>query len=173
MPIATLAPMSKKDEYPHRDIGDRIKELMRTAKLVDSENAPSRARLHAAVVAELEKLHKAGEPKQTIEPQSVSNWMSGRSRPRDSILPALATVLNTERENILFGSRRSDQLRRERQFLARVNEEEMALLTIFRGASKGGQQLIMKQSQAVAESQPAPDASIHALRRKDDRIEER
>jgi transcriptional regulator with XRE-family HTH domain len=107
-------------------------------------------------------------PRQTITRQTVSNWWHGKVWPSLDMLPALATVLGTEQEWILFGSRRGDQLKRERIYLSRISEEEMALLTVFRETSKSGQRSILKMVKTLAEDNPAPEASVHPMRRKDD-----
>lgn len=152
-----------------RDIGTRIAEA-RKAKGIESlaelcrlvlERAKSRAREHPGV---------DGKMKQTLTPQTVSNWEGGKVVPSWDMLPLLAEVLGTEEEWILFGSKRNEQLRKERQFLERINDEEAALLTMFREASKSGQKTILKLARDVAEDHPAPEASVHPMRRKDDKV---
>jgi hypothetical protein len=117
-----------------------------------------------------EKGHDGKKIKQTISPQTASNWINGKVIPYWDVLPAIAGVVGVAEDEILFGPRRSDQLRKEREYLTRVSEEEMRLLTIYREASKSGQRTLIKQAKIVAEEHPAPEASLHHLRRKDDKI---
>lgn len=107
--------------------------------------------------------------RQTVTRQTVSNWWYGKVYPSLDWLPLLSSVLGTDQEWILFGSKRSEQLKKERQYLARVSEEEIALLTAYREASKPGQKTILKLAKGVSEEHPAPEATIHPFRRKDDK----
>lgn len=109
-------------------------------------------------------------PKQTITRQTVSNWWHGLVYPSLDMLPALADVLRCEQEWLLFGSRRGDQLRREKLYLARVSDEEALLLTAFRESNKSGQRSMLRMAKTLAEEHPAPEATVHPMRRKDDKI---
>lgn len=110
------------------------------------------------------------KPKQTLTPQSVSNWLGGKVVPSWDMLEPLCKVLGLEGEELLFGSKRRDQLKKERQYLVRVNDEELAWLSTLRDASAQGQKTILKLAKDVAEDHPATDADVHQLRRKDDRL---
>jgi transcriptional regulator with XRE-family HTH domain len=108
--------------------------------------------------------------RQTVTRQTVSNWWYGKVYPSLDWLPILAGTLRTDQEWILFGSKRSDQIKRERQYLARISEEEGQLLTVFREASKSAQKTIMKLAKGLSEEDPSPEASVHPFRRKDDKL---
>lgn len=122
--------------------------------------------LHELFIAEL----KRGGLRQTVTRQTISNWWNGKTYPDLDLLPHLGTVLGTEQEWILFGSRRGDQLKKDRVFLTRVSEEEALLLTSYREASKTGQKTMIRQAKVIAEENPAQEASVHHLRRKDDKL---
>jgi hypothetical protein len=147
-------------------ISARIKQLMKDRGLEHPDGRLNVTELHRLISQELKTREDGG--KRTITRQTVSNWIAGRIKVEE--LPFLAKALGSEREYILFGSKRGEQLKKERQFLARVNEEELALLTAFREASKSGQRIIVKQAQSVAEEQPAPEATVHPMRRKEDKL---
>lgn len=148
-------------------VGRRIRDCAEERGLGDP------AALHQAIVKILTDDERNKGSGQTVTRpvtrQTVSNWWYGKVYPSLEWLPVLASVLETDQELILFGSRRGDQLKKERQYLARVSEEELALLTSFRESSKSGQKTIVKLVRGVAEEHPAPEASVHQLRRKDDK----
>lgn len=152
-------------DYSDSAISTRIKELMKDKGLEHPDGRLNVGALHKQLSVVLKNRTDGG--KKTITRQTVSNWVAGQA-PKLDELTYLAKVLDTEREYILFGSKRGDQMRREKQFLARVNEEELALLTAYRMASKGGQKTITKLAKDVAEDHPAPEATVHQMRRKDD-----
>jgi transcriptional regulator with XRE-family HTH domain len=104
-----------------------------------------------------------------VTPQAISAWENGEVVPSWENLAILCSVLQTDEEEILFGKERNKQLRSERYFMARVNEDEGRLLTTFREASKDGQRAILESARSLANALPAPEAQIHPLRRKDDR----
>lgn len=100
----------------------------------------------------------------------MSNWLGGKVVPSWDMIEPLCHVLGIEGEWLLFGSKRRDQLKKERQYLVRVNDEELAWLSTLRDASSQGQKTILKLAKDVAEDHPAEDAKIHQLRRKDDHV---
>lgn len=142
------------------DVGKRIRDA---AKHKNLENPTKLSEAFSAAA-------KNRNLKQTVTRQTVSNWWHGKVYPSMDMLPLLAAVLEEEQEWILFGSKRGDQLKKERQFLIRANEEEAALLTAFREASRSGQKTILRQAKVVAEEQPADEATVHQMRRKDDKL---
>lgn len=146
----------------------------RIALAMKYKGIPGPAELCRLVLKQRELLNRAlthNEPKvkQTLTAQAVSNWINGKVMPSWDMLPSLAKVLDLQEEEILFGAKRSDQMRRERQFLSRINEEEAALLTAYREANKTGQKSIVKMARTLAEDHPVEDASVHLLRRKEDK----
>jgi transcriptional regulator with XRE-family HTH domain len=148
---------------------------LRIAAGMKAKGIAGPAELCRLVLKHLEVLGREvahGEPKlkQTLTAQAVSNWINGKVMPSWEMLPSLAKVLDLQEEEILFGSKRGDQLKRERQFLSRITEEEAALLTAFREANKIGQKSIVKMARTLAEDHPVEDASVHQLRRKEDRV---
>jgi transcriptional regulator with XRE-family HTH domain len=153
-PAATLMPMDGRS-----DVGKRIRDAAEAKKIAG-----------ATELCELlhDELRRRGL-KQTFTRQTLSNWWNGKVWPDLDTLPALAEVLGSEQEWILFGSRRGDQLKKERQYLTRVSEEEAALLTSYREASKAAQKTILKTAKTISEEHPAPEADVHQMRRKDDR----
>jgi transcriptional regulator with XRE-family HTH domain len=153
---ATLTCMSE----GKADVGSRIQNAAARKSL----ETPTR--LWAAISAEAKNLNL----KQTVTRQTVSNWWHGKVYPSMDTLPLLARVLGEEQEWLLFGSKRGEQLKKERQYLARISDEEAALLTTFREASKSGQKTILRQAKVVAEEQPADTATTHNMRRKDDKL---
>lgn len=155
-------------------MGERKEEVgARIAAAMKAKGIPGPAELCRLVLRRLEVLARdvASERKlkQTLTAQSVSNWINGKVMPSWEMLPALSEVLGLQEEEILFGSKRSDQMKRERQFLSRITEEEATLLTAYREANKNGQKSIVKMARTLAEDNPVEDASVHQLRRKDDR----
>lgn len=108
--------------------------------------------------------------KQTISDQTASNWINGKVIPTWDVLPALEHVIDVPEDAILFGPKRDEQIRKEREFLARVSEEELRLLTIYRETSKPGQKTIIKQAKLTCEDHPAPEATVHPMRRKEDKL---
>jgi transcriptional regulator with XRE-family HTH domain len=140
-------------------VGSRIREM------ADLKGIAGPTELCALLHTELQK-RRLG---QTFTRQTVSNWWHGKVYPDLDTLLCLAEVLGTDQEYLLFGSRRGDQLKKERQFLTRISEEEAALLTTFRESSKAGQKTILRQAKIVAEEQPAPEGEVHQMRRKDDK----
>jgi hypothetical protein len=107
--------------------------------------------------------------KQTLTPQTVSNWIGGKVVPGWEWIPLLAEVFEVPEEEIVFGSKRGEQLKKDRQYLARITDEEALLLTAFRDTSKAGQKTILRQAKVVADEHPAPEATVHLMRRRDDR----
>jgi len=158
--VATLSRVDDRDIQFRAAVGQRIQECAR------HRGFATPAALHARILQELIKRN----PKDSLSRQAVSNWWHGKIIPSWDTLPALAIVLGVEQEWILFGSKRNEQLRKEKQYLARVSEDELALLTKYREASKSGQRIIAKVTHEVAEEHPAPDASIHPLRRREDKV---
>ena len=106
----------------------------------------------------------------TVTRQAVSTWWHGKVIPGWDVIPVLAAILGTEQEWLLFGSKRGEQMKKERQYLARVSEDELALLTTYREASKTGQRTITRTAKSIAEESPAPEASVHPFRRKEDKL---
>lgn len=162
---ATLTVVST--DYSDDAISARLKELMRVKGLVHPDGRLDVSALHQQLLSVLKTRSDGG--RKTITRQTVSNWIGGQP-PKLDELGYLARVLDTEREYILFGSKRGDQIKRERQFLARVNQEELELLTSYREASKGGQKTISKLAKDVAEDHPADQATVHQMRRKEDKM---
>jgi transcriptional regulator with XRE-family HTH domain len=154
--VATLARMT--------DGKDQVGKRIRGAAEAKGIRTP--AALHQMFLNET----KNRSLRQTVTRQTVSNWWYGKVYPSLDMLPLLALVLGSEQEWILFGSKRGDQLKHERLYLSRVNEEEALLLTAFRGASKAGQKTMLRQAVVIAEEQPAPEATVHPMRRKDDKL---
>lgn len=156
-------------EISKEAIGGRITEAAK-AKGIDRPAELCRQVLAAAKrMAVLRESDGATKAKQTLTPQSVSNWLGGKVVPSWDMLAPLASVLGVEGEWLLFGSRRRDQIKQERQYLVRVNEEELAWLTTLRDSNQQGQKTILKIAKDIAEEQPAPHADMHTLRRKDDK----
>lgn len=112
--------------------------------------------------------HNVRPHKKTISDQTASNWIRGEVIPDWNQLAALALAIDVPGDQILFGNRRSDQLKREREYLVRVSDEELKMLTIFRESSKAGQRTILKQAKIVADESPSPAGDVHHLRRKND-----
>jgi hypothetical protein len=112
--------------------------------------------------------HNVRPHKKTISDQTASNWIRGEVIPDWNQLAALALAIDVPGDQILFGNRRSDQLKREREYLVRVSDEELRMLTIFRESSKAGQRTILKQAKIVADESPSPAGDVHHLRRKND-----
>lgn len=100
---------------------------------------------------------------------SVNNWEKGNAVPSMDMLAVLASLLEVDEEWILFGTDRTTDIQSERLFLSRVTEEEAKLLTAFREASKAAQQAILSSAESIARASPAPNATVHPLRRKEDR----
>ena len=161
------------------DFCDKVSKPTATLNGVDNERAGVGERIRfsaqgkgikgpAALCALLhDELTKRGV-KQTFTRQTVSNWWHGKVYPDLDTLDALAKVLGTEREFLLFGSRRNDQLRKEKLYLQRISDEESLLLTAYRESSKSGQRSMLKVAKGIAEEHPADEATIHQMRRKDD-----
>lgn len=103
-----------------------------------------------------------------ITRQSVQQWESGKHPPGWDKLPALAIELKKEEEWIMFGERRSAQIAGDKRFLASVSTEEADLLTAFRSANPAGQAGILATARALAREHPAPMATLHPMRRRDD-----
>lgn len=157
MPVKQPATLSVMDQGKGA-LGKRLRECAQDKRIKGPQA------LCDLVHTELEKRGL----RQTVTRQTVSNWWHGKVYPSLEMLPILAAVLGTDQEWLLFGSKRGEQIKREREFLARVSEEELRLLTLFRESSKSGQRTILKQVQVIADEQPAPEATIHPMRRKDD-----
>lgn len=117
------------------------------------------------LIPELRKL----DPRQSATRQTVSNWWHGKVYPSLDTLPALAAVLQCDQEFILFGKRRGDQLKMERQYLSRVNDLEALALTYLREMNQSAQKSALKVLRTLAEDQPAQDATVHQLRRRTDK----
>jgi len=157
MPVApaTLAVM----DGGRAEVGQRIRDCAQH-RGIDGPSA-----LRELFLAEL--VRKGSH--QEVTRQTLSNWWHGKVYPDLDTLWALAAVLGTDQEWILFGSRRGDQLKKERQFLARVSEEELTLLTSYRETSKAGQKTMLRTAKNLADEHPAPEATVHPMRRKDDK----
>jgi transcriptional regulator with XRE-family HTH domain len=167
--IAEMATLPAMREKKASEVGERIRTLMADKKI------PDRKELHRLVLELAQRnangLERTGKhKKQTLTPQTVSNWIGGKVVPSWDMIPLLAQVLGTEEDYLVFGSKRRDQIRSEKQYLSRVNDEEAALLTAFRESSKSGQKTILKLARDVAEDHPAPEATVHPMRRKDDKL---
>jgi transcriptional regulator with XRE-family HTH domain len=153
---ATLAKM----DVGKSEVGQRIRDA------AQAKGLPTPAALHQRFIEETTNRSL----RQTVTRQTVSNWWHGKVYPSMDMLPILAQVLGSEQEWLLFGSKRNEQLRKERQYLARISEEEGQLITAFREANKAGQKTMLRQAKVIAEEQPAPEATVHPMRRKDDKL---
>lgn len=166
----TLGNMSV--EISEKEIKDNLRACLKAC--MDEGKFGGPADLMRLVIPELEKLAaqhpKSAKLKKTISDQTASNWIQGRVIPDWYQLAALAAAVGVPGDQLLFGSRRGEQLKKEREYLTRVSEEEMKLLTAYREANKSAQKTILKQARVVADDHPAPEASVHQLRRKDDKL---
>lgn len=166
---ATLAPMLEEE------IRERLKNCLEEAmKAGKFQGATDLSRRVSAVLEQTarSKGHNGSSSKRNVSDQTASNWIKGRNIPDWDVLPALARVIGVSEDFLLFGPKRGDQIKKERVYLSRISDDEGELLTAYREASKSGRRLILRNARAVAEEQPAPYASVHPLRRKEDKLGE-
>jgi transcriptional regulator with XRE-family HTH domain len=153
------------------DIGKRIARL-RTKRGILTQAELCRQLVIAAQQSFGPSSSDSGSKRgRNLTPQAVSSWEQGEVVPAWENLALLAQVLATSEAEILFGSVRDaddNLVVQEKLYLSRITEEEAALLTAYRAASKEGQRFIVKNAKGVAEELPAPEATIHNFRRKTD-----
>lgn len=150
-----------------KELGERIAEARKLRGI------QSAAGLCRALVEAMKKSPQLSDGKKnaktTLTPAAVSNWERGEQIPSWDLMDLLELVLEVDQEELLFGTRRAGQLRKERIYLVRVTDDEARLISAYRETSKEGQRTITKVVKSIAEEQPAPEATIHQLRRKDDK----
>jgi transcriptional regulator with XRE-family HTH domain len=141
-------------------IGRRIVQ----ARLAQGFNTPA-----ALAKAIQEKIASGGKKPtgRTLARQTVENWEKGRHVPPWEKVELMARVFRPEHneEFIMFGERRAEQLIQDRSVLARISDEEVALLQLFRETSEQGRKSILASAKGIAEDHPAPEAVVHNFRR--------
>lgn len=157
-------------EMSKEAIGARIRDAAKEKGVDGPADLCRRVLLAAKALSVARESDGREKLKQTLTPQSVSNWLGGKVVPSWDMLAPLCQVLGVEGEWLLFGSKRREQLKKERQYLVRVNDEELAWLSVLRDSNVQGQKTILKLAKDVAEDHPATEADIHHLRRRDDRL---
>lgn len=146
-----------------KKIGERIVE----AREIRGIRTPGAL---AKLIIDAARERGLGEKFARLSRQTVEHWESGSVCPPVDKLELLAAVFGDEydEEWIMFGQRRRQQISDEKPLMVYLTKEEAALVNDFRHSNPTGRRSIRINARAVAEDQPADEASVHTLRRKND-----
>ena len=89
-----------------------------------------------------------------INPETVRLWEKGSHPPQWNKLAQICSLLRIEEDELLFGSRRLEQIRSERPRLVYVTPKEADLIIIFRHSSGPAQLRILEVANTLADNDP-------------------